>query len=60
MRYFTSFFCTKSCKSSGVFLFSGFFVFWVFLAVPHGLPDLYSPTRDRTRAMAVKAQNPNH
>ena len=29
-------------------------------AAPHGLQDLSSLMRDRTRAMAVEAQNPNH
>ena len=30
------------------------------LAAPHGSWDLSSPTRDRTRASAVKAQSTNH
>ena len=35
-------------------------VFFFFLAMPRGLWDLSSPTRDCTRATAVRAQNPNH
>ena len=36
------------------------FVCFVFLAKSHGLQDLISQTRDRTRAPAVKALNPNY
>ena len=36
------------------------FFFFSFLAVPHVLWDLNSPTRDWTQVIAVKAQNPNH
>ena len=39
---------------------SFFFYFFFFWAVPHGLRDLSSPTRDQTRALAVRAQSPNH
>ena len=35
------------------------FVF-IFLAAPHGIRDLSSPTRDRTPGLAVKALSPNH
>ena len=35
------------------------FLFWFFLVAPCGLWDLSSPTRDRTRAMTMKAWNPN-
>ena len=34
--------------------------FVCFVAMPHGLWDLSSPTRNWTWAMAVKTQNPNH
>ena len=33
---------------------------FIYLAVPYGMWDLSSPTRDRTQAMTVKAQSPNH
>ena len=32
----------------------------LFLAMLPGLQDLSSPTRDRTRGLAVKAPSPNH
>ena len=32
----------------------------LFLDAPHSLQDLSSPTRDRTRALAVSAPGPNH
>ena len=35
-------------------------LFVCFLAKPHGLQDLISPTRGGTRAPAVKALNPNY
>ena len=35
-------------------------VYFFLLAAPLGLQDLISLTRDRTHALAVKAQNPNH
>ena len=35
------------------------FIYLFILAVPRGLQDLSSMTRDWTRATAVKAQNPN-
>ena len=37
-----------------------FFPFLSFLAMLQGLWDLSSLTRDRTWALAVKAQSPNH
>ena len=37
-----------------------FIYVFIFLAMPHGLQDLGSPTRDRTRATAVKAPSPKH
>ena len=40
----------------GFFVCFGFF----FFAMPRGLWDLSSPTRDRTQAPAVKAPSPNH
>ena len=33
---------------------------YLFIAVPCGLQDVRSQTRDWTQALAVKAQNPNH
>ena len=38
----------------------GIFAVLSCLAAPRGLRDLSSPIRDRTWAMAVKAQSPNH
>ena len=35
-------------------------IFFFFLATPHGLWGLISPTSDRTWALAVKAPSPNH
>ena len=37
-----------------------FFFLFFNLATPHGLWDLSSPTRDQTRAPAVKVLSPNH
>ena len=34
--------------------------FFFFFAMPHGLRDLSSPPRDRTWALGVEAQSPNH
>ena len=61
MYSFAQFYGADSClpeNNSAIrqFPFSGIF----FLAVPCGMQDVSSLTRDRTRATAVKAQNPNH
>ena len=45
---------------AGLYFILFFFPFLSFLAMLRGLWDLSSPTRDRTRALAVKAQSPNH
>ena len=37
-----------------------FLSFFFCLAMPHGLQDLSSPTRDATQAIVVKAWSPNH
>ena len=37
-----------------------FILFFFFLAAPHGLRGLSSPTRGQTRPSAVKAWGPNH
>ena len=55
------------------FIGSGFFIqdralvwqyvlVWIlfFLAMPHGLQNLNSPTRGEPRSLAVKVQSPNH
>ena len=34
--------------------------YFIFLAVPHGLRDLSSPTRDRMPVLEVRAPSPNH
>ena len=45
--------CTKGLGPTQI-------LFFIFLAMPHGLWDLSSPTRDRTQAPAVKVLSPNH
>ena len=47
---------TRSCLAGGTVVFFCFF----FKATPHGLWDLSAPTRNWTRATAVKAPSPNH
>ena len=44
----------------GLYFILFFFTFLSFLAMLRDLWDLSFPTRDRTWALAVKAQSPNH
>ena len=60
--------CTSFISDNGLKLFTRIwnkgslpiFGFTFLLATPHSLQDLNSPTRDWTRAKAVKAPSPNH
>ena len=55
------FWCTDASYFFLNFLFFNFKKHFIYLlATSCGLQDLRSPTRDWTRAMAVKTQNPNH
>ena len=49
-----------SINSWCYYSFSFLSFFLVFLAMPHSLRDLNSPTRDWTLALAVKVLSPNH